>query len=51
MRRDCELPVRPSTHNLIAEPIGAGKSQIAREIGRLLGISTLGINVSCCVVL
>ncbi len=45
------LPVRPRTHTLIAGPSGAGKSHIAREIGRLLGISTLVINVSSWVVL
>lgn len=45
------LPVRPRTHTLIVGPSGAGKSHIAREIGRMLGISTIVINVSSWVVL
>jgi len=45
------LPVRPRTHTLVAGPSGGGKSHIAREIGRLLGISTIVINVSSWVVL
>ena len=45
------LPVRPRTHTLLVGPSGAGKSHIAREIGRMLGISTMVINVSSWVVL
>jgi hypothetical protein len=45
------LPVRPRTHTLIAGPSGAGKSHIAREIGMLLSIPTLVINVASWVVL
>ncbi len=45
------LPVRPRTHTLIAGPSGSGKSHIAREIGRMLGIPTMVINVSSWVVL
>lgn len=46
-----DLPVRPRTHTLVAGPSGSGKSHIAREIGRMLGIPTLVINVSSWVVL
>ena len=45
------LPVRPRTHTLVAGPSGAGKSHVAREVGRLLGISTMVINVSSWVIL
>jgi SpoVK/Ycf46/Vps4 family AAA+-type ATPase len=46
-----DLPVRPRTHTLIAGPSGSGKSTIALEIGRMLSIPTLVINVSSWVVL
>lgn len=45
------LPVRPRTHTLLVGPSGSGKSHIAREIGRMLGISTIIVNVSSWVVL
>lgn len=45
------LPVRPRTHTLLVGPSGAGKSHIGREIGKLLGIPTLVINVSSWVIL
>jgi SpoVK/Ycf46/Vps4 family AAA+-type ATPase len=46
-----DLPVRPRTHTLIAGPSGSGKSTIALEIGRMLGLSTVIVNVSSWVVL
>lgn len=45
------LPIRPRTHTLISGPSGSGKSHIAREIGKLLGVPTLVINVSSWVIL
>lgn len=45
------LPVRPRAHTLLIGPSGSGKSFMARELGRMLGLPVQLINVSSWVVL
>lgn len=40
------LPIRPRTHTLICAPSGAGKSHLMKELGSLLKVPVLLLNVS-----
>jgi SpoVK/Ycf46/Vps4 family AAA+-type ATPase len=41
-----DLPIRPRTHTLICAPSGAGKSHLMGELGGMLDVPVLHLNVS-----
>lgn len=41
-----KLPIHPRTHSLICSPSGTGKSHLMRELGDILDVPVLLLNVS-----